>query len=116
MSIRKYNSTKPHKRFCKKNFDSRNSKPIDYTEMYKLDGVPVHNVEAVKQFTEKRENYLRQQALEKRRKMHENFAKTKSKQKFQPKKTNNQNKMKTDITNVEIIRKKNKKKISQCLM
>ena len=116
MSIRKYNSTKPRRRFYRRISDSRNSKPIDYTEMYKLDGVPVHNAEAVRQFTEKQENYSRQQALEKRRKMRENFAKTKSKPKSQPKKTNDQNKMKTDITNVEIIRKKNKKKISQCLM
>ena len=114
MSIRKYNSTKPHRRFHRRNCDTRNSKPVDYTEMYKLDGVPVHNAEAVRQFTEKRENYLRQQALAKRRKMHENFMKTKSKS--EPKKTNDQNKIKTDITNVQSIRKKNKKKISQCLM
>ena len=79
MSIRKYNSTKPLKRFHRRNCDTRNSKPVDYTEMYKLDGVPLHNAEAVRQFTEKRENYLRQQALAKRQEMREKIMKKKIK-------------------------------------
>ena len=76
--------------------------------MYKLDGVPLHNAEAVRQFTEKRENHLRQQALAKRKEMREKIMKKKSKS--EPKKTNDQNKIKTNITNVRSIKKKIRKK------
>ena len=78
MSIRNYNSTRPKKRFHRRSLDTRYSKPIDYTEMYKLHGVPVHNTEAVKQFNEKRENYLRLQALQKRRELCEKYMKKKA--------------------------------------
>ena len=105
MSIRNYNSTKPKRRFHRRSLDTRNSKPIDYTEMYKLHGVPVHNAEAVKQFNEKRENYLRLQALEKRKQIRKNFMKKKPETKIK-KKTSDQNKIKPNITNVESIKKK----------
>ena len=77
MSIRNNNSSKLKRRFQRRHFVKESSKPVDYTEMYKLHGIPVHNVEAVKQFNEKRENYQRLQALEKRKRMRENFTQKK---------------------------------------
>ena len=95
MSIRNYNSTKPQRRFQRRNCFKQSSKPVNYTEMYKLHGVPVYNAEAVKQFNEKRENYHRLQALEKRKRMRESV--NRKKKKNQEKKTNNQNKIKPRI-------------------
>ena len=110
MSIRNYNSTRPRRRFCQRNLEIRKSKPIDYTEIYKLHGVPVHNAEAVRQFNEKRENHLRLQSLQKRdqiRKSREKYIKKMPETKMKKKKTNDQNKVKTNITNAELIKKKN---------
>ena len=97
MSIRNYNSTKPQRRFQRSHF-KQNSKPVNYTEIYKLHGVPVHNTKAVKQFNEMRESLM------------------KKKQEVKQKKTNNQNKIKPKYTDVESIRKKNRKKICECLI
>ena len=92
MSIRNYNSTKPQRRFQRRN--SRlipNKQPIDYTELYKLQGVPIHNAEAVKQFDDKCREYQRLLDLKKckmeREKINEKFGKK------EIKKTNNQNRI-----------------------
>ena len=103
MSIRNYNLTKPQRRFQRRSCFKQNSKPVNYTEIYKLHGIPVHNAEAVKQVNEKREDHQHLQALKKREQMRKNFMK--KKQEIKEKKTNNQNKIKPKYMDIESIRK-----------
>ena len=68
LSVRNYNSTRTYERFPRRSIPPRKSKKnIDYTEVYKVDGIPSHNVEAVNQFHEKREEYQRMQNMLKRK-------------------------------------------------
>ena len=69
MSIRNYNSTKTYGSFSSRRPQIKTRRRnIDYTEIYKLDGAPTHDVEALQQFAEKREEYQRLQNILKRRK------------------------------------------------
>ena len=81
MSIRTYNSTKSPGRFLSKNsnltMNGKRKKNIDYTQIYKLDGIPVHDVEAMRQYAEKRDEYQRTQNMLKRKMEREKFEKRK---------------------------------------
>ena len=69
MSIRNYNSTKNYGRFPSRHPQIKTRRRnIDYTQIYKLDGAPSHDIEAIRQFAEKREEHQRLQNMLKHKK------------------------------------------------
>ena len=68
MSVRNYNSSKTYGRFnsTKRNLMNKRKKNIDYTQVYK-EALPHHDVEALRQFNEKREKHQRMHDMMKRK-------------------------------------------------
>ena len=115
MSVRNYNSTRTYEHFPRRRAPIQESKKknIDYTEIYKLDGVPTHNVEAVNQFHEKREGYQRMQNMLKRKEERDMIKEMTGNKKTKRKDSNNGESVKRKL---DKIRKNKKKKIRNCLI
>ena len=71
MSTRNYNSSRNYRRFenkIVKKVENGKKRPVTYTELYKLDGIPTYNCQAVKEFTDQRNDYNRKANALKRQK------------------------------------------------
>ena len=69
MSITNYNSARSYGSFSSRHPQIKTRRRnIDYTQIYKLDGAPSHDIEAIRQFAEKREQHQRLQNVLKRKK------------------------------------------------
>ena len=118
MSIRTYNSSKSLGRFLSKssNLNEKRKKNIDYTQIYKLDGVPVHDMEAMRQYAEKRDEYQRTQNMLKRKMEKEKFEKRKKNNCHMKRMIQNGKKRIMENNDIEIIKKKNRSKIRNSIL
>ena len=104
----------------KRNLINKRKKNVDYTKLYK-EALPPHDVEAMRQFAEKREKHQRMQNIMKRKRERDEINNQKQNDK---KKKNNEvamndvkkRKKKNDVEyNLDKIRNKNKRKIMDSL-
>ena len=118
MSVRNYNSSRSFGRFNSKNHELKNrrKKNINYVEVFK-DAPPSHDVEALRQFGEKRDEYQRMQEMMKRKRerdeLKKNFEKKKQKKQYV---VNDRKRKSNNEYNIEKIMKKNKRKIIDSLL
>ena len=126
MSVRNYNSSRTYGRFSKQDLTNRRKKNIDYTQIYK-EALPSHDVEAMRQFAEKREKQQRMLNIMKRKRERDEINHQKQNEKKKKIYNNNNNEIISKINNtkkrkknnveynIDKIRKKNKRKIIDSL-
>ena len=117
MSVRNYNSSRSFGRFNSKNHELKNrrKKNIDYVEVFK-DAPPPHDVEALRQFGEKRHEYQRMQDMMKRKRERDELKNLEKKKKKKQNVVNERKRKSNNEYNIEKIMKKNKRKIIDSLL